>query len=308
MRYFFSETADAFGQFTKLFNFYWAAAPALWNLRWQFDGFSRAHPNATVKDIEQRFISGSEIYGADLRKAFVDSSWEEQRSQFASIMLTNAFSIYEYWAELILQKSEAPGFNSNSLRFDGQKGLLSFIREMRQNESDVLKNSFYPYYNSNKKYSFQYLNNYIKCYKYFKEARNAEIHNGGIVSDRAERAYNEFFSVSGRACLGMRGNLSIYSFVEGDLVKLDLRGVVGFCEILNRMMVTIDAELCCSKQSETLLEERLRGAVGQPSMLSTEPSRRHQQIVKRCRAARLPKPLNANLVYDFMRQRRVVAM
>ena len=65
MKFFFPETNIAEKQISELFSFVWAAAPALWNLRWQVDGFLRAAPDASEKEITDRFILGSDIHGAN---------------------------------------------------------------------------------------------------------------------------------------------------------------------------------------------------------------------------------------------------
>jgi len=127
------------------------------------------------------------------------------------------------------------------------------------------------------------------------------MHGGGLASKKAKIAYDEFKLVSDRRSLGMKGALLHDPFVEGQQIRHHLRGVVGFCDIVIRIMTTIDAELSRSIQSEKILATRLRSVQGQPHMLSANEERRNEQVLKRCLAAKLPKPVDLSIVYKFLR-------
>lgn len=64
---FFPSGRQASDQITALFNFVWPTAAALWNLRWQVQGFVAEVPSATVDQPEQRFVFGSKIDTVDLK-------------------------------------------------------------------------------------------------------------------------------------------------------------------------------------------------------------------------------------------------
>lgn len=85
----------AYRQVTELFDFVTPTAAALWNLRWQVVGFCSHHPAASVQVLDDRFVSGSGLHGANLRRACIDTSWEYQQQQFAKFLLISLFSIYE---------------------------------------------------------------------------------------------------------------------------------------------------------------------------------------------------------------------
>lgn len=308
MKFFFHETRDAAKQFSELFDFVWATAPALWNLRWQVDGFLKAVPNASPTEIAERFVFGSGIHGSNLRKACVDTSWEDQKSQFASIILTSAFSIYEYWADSILINFRGHRFTGKALQFDGAGGVHGVVSHLCATESAVLKRSYYPVFSKSQKFSQPNMPNLLKCYRYFKEGRNSQVHGGGKASQRAQQAYADFSPASDRRSLGIRGALVHEPFIEGQAVRLHLRGVVGFCDVLLKIMTTVDAELCRSIQSEAFLETILRDVSGQPNMLSANGARRNKQVLKRCTAAGLPKPADPQSIYDFMRSKHIISV
>jgi hypothetical protein len=300
---FFKSTADGIDQFTNLFDFSWAAIPALWNLRWQVAGFLREVSSATDADLRARFVLGSGVQGANLRRACVDTGWEEQQSRFASIMLTNAFSIYEHWADEVLREIQSGQIGGRRLQFPDSKakpGFIGTIQGLTANVSPTLDGAFYPIFSSQPKYSWQHAANLLLCFRYFKEARNSEIHHGGRASDAAADASAAFVLVSSKQHLGMKGSLDFVPLAKGQPVSLSVRGVVGFCDVLIRLMITADAELCRVPQAERLLEHRLRNAKREYNTLAANRSRREYHITRRCAAAGLPRPANANLVYKFM--------
>jgi hypothetical protein len=178
-------------------------------------------------------------------------------------------------------------------------GVQTVVRTLCAVKSDVLMKPYYPVFLNNRKLSPLLLPNYIKCYRYFKEGRNSQIHRGGKASHPAKQAYNDFSAVSDNRSLWIKGVLLHDRFVTGQPVKLHLRGVVGFSDILQRVMTTIYAELCRSIESENILERSQKGVSGQPHTLSAGIKRRNEQVLKRCTAAGLPKPSDLKAIYDF---------
>ena len=77
-KYFFTATASAHAQITGLFNFVWPTAAAMWNLRWQVNGYLQVVPDATVEQLRARFTEGADINGANFRRACVEHTWDQQ--------------------------------------------------------------------------------------------------------------------------------------------------------------------------------------------------------------------------------------
>src|SRR5271167_2227282 len=65
-RYVFQAAYDAHRELTELFDFVAPTAIALWNLRWQVQGFLKEVPNATSNDLSNRFAFGSGMRGGEL--------------------------------------------------------------------------------------------------------------------------------------------------------------------------------------------------------------------------------------------------
>src|SRR6266540_1502515 len=96
---FFAASAGYQKQHTHLFEFITPTAAALWNLRWQVRGYLAVAPEASRTDLDARFILGSGIQGANLRRAAVEHSWEQQTEQFARQILFVAIALYEGWLD-----------------------------------------------------------------------------------------------------------------------------------------------------------------------------------------------------------------
>jgi len=308
--YFFPPTESATDQVTELFNFAWPTAAALWNLRWQVKGFlQEADVQPTPTQLNDRFVFGSGIHGTNLKKACVDTTWDVQKHHLAGIILTNAFAVYEHWADEILMCIGMPADKGKLLQFDdgptSLKGLRGIIHIACADESTVLKTAFYPLYASSPKYSWPLIANLVTCYRFFKELRNAQIHNGGIADERVADAYRAFAPVATKAALGMKGALVHDPIAEGDKIKLHIRGVVGLCDIIFRMMVTVDAELCRCRKAEDILAARFKKARLR-AIVSGRPQRRRAQINDFCRSAGLPKSGDTELVRQFLISKRLI--
>jgi hypothetical protein len=308
--YFFKPSRHAADEITGLFSFVWPTAAALWNLRWQVAGYLDAVPTASVEELNDRFVTGSKLIGADLRGACVDTDWDEQRARFASIILTSAFAIYESWADEIIADL---GLHFSGKRFqfpDSQatsgNGLESFIASLTATPSITLNAAYFPLYARSAKYNPAILPNLLLAYRYFKEVRNSEMHRGGIANAKAEAAYLAFKPVSDRVSLGMKGELMIEPVISERPVRLHLRGVVGFSDILFRIIATVDAELCRTIRAELPFRRDLAAVKNEPAMYSGTERRRHQQTGSRCVKAGYPRPLDPASIYAFLRSENLI--
>lgn len=308
MKAFFKATKDAAMQVTALFDFTWSAVPALWNLRWQVAGFLKEVPQATEEVLRARFIVGSNVHGTNLRRTCITIDWAEQTELFASIVLTNVFSVYEHWASSLLAAlgSKASG---KALQWPDKAGRFGFVGTLKQlckARSSVLSAAYYPVFTAEPKYSLSLAKNQLLCYRYFKEARNSQIHNGGLATQAAKNASDAFFPVSSKAALAMKGVLEVDRLVEGKRVRLPLRGVVGFCDVLLRLMQTADAELCRSAQAEKVFKKMLSDVRTDVTVLSANARKRGRQVVRRCWAAGLPTPADPETVYRYMLREQII--
>ena len=148
-KYIFLETKYSTQEITRIFEFVWPTAVALWNMRWQINGFLEAVPNASYADVRARFVVGSDIHGADVRRMHEKISWEEQQIRFSEFILTNAFAVYEGWAQQILSRSGIAGFTGSTfwtLDNNGSWNVKRFISTVNAQESELMKVCFTPTY------------------------------------------------------------------------------------------------------------------------------------------------------------------
>lgn len=307
--YFFPESRDAAGEITRLFDFVWPTAVALWNLRWQVKGYVDTLPESTPERLAERFVQGSELQGVNLKRSCIEITWEEQKSRFASVILTNAFAAYESWADRLSQTLQRKA-NGERLQFpnSGKKnghGLEWVLSTMTQTRSKTLEAAFYPVFSKSKKYSLPVITNMMLAYRYFKEIRNCEMHQSGVASEKAQEAYEAFLPLFDKKSLGMKGDLVFEPATQGVLVKLHLRGVVGFCDILLRIIATVDAELSRSSLAEAPFRTWMI-ATRQPKVLSGNVHKRNIQVADRCHAAGLPTPRDVEVTYEFLRAHRII--
>jgi len=304
----FEETDDAMAEITRLYDFIWPTALALWNLRWQVDGYMRAAPDASYSDFQARFAAGSDIRGADVRSMIAKTTWDEQKGRFAEVLLTNLFAIYENWADLLTDR--VTGFKGKDLAYYGNgtsDGVLAFLAAVNKAQSQVMSSCFKSTFERHKDYHLPILEEMLKCYRYFKEIRNCLAHKGAIADQRVADSYASFQPVSSAASLKTKETIQHSHVVVGQRVDLSLRGVVGFSAIMRRLMVSIDAAISGSSIAEQHALERLRQVGGPRRVLNARPRRQQQQVSKVYTVAGLPAPLNPAIAQGFLLQHRLIS-
>lgn len=305
--YFFTATDSARTQITKLFDFVWPTAAAMWNLRWQVAGYARAVPGATVEQLRARFTEGADIHGANLKRACIVHTWDEQKEGFARILLVNTIAVYEGWIEEVLEalgKKNTKGLQK-SLQFPDSAGGAPFgvswgISAITSVESVPMKRSLYPALCRGRYYGLNKLNEMLLCYRFFKELRNCNMHGGGIADQRLIDAYDQFTLIATPSKLGVV-EVPIHTVPTlGVRVKVSLRGVAGFSNIVLKIIATLDAELSRAKQAEELFIERWKRKYPDPRMLSSKSGRRRTQIRHLAEHAGFPVPTDLHAFGNWL--------
>ena len=308
----FEETDEAAAEITRLFDFVWPTAVALWNLRWQVDGFLSAVPGATYENVASRFVVGSEIHGADIRAMTTRTTWEDQKTRFSDFILINVFAIYEGWARSLLKSTGVQGISDRELyreKTATTPGLPGFVARVNSAASSVMQTAFQPTFSTHKKVLSAHQSSMLKCYKYFKEVRNCQIHNNGLADQKLVNAFLDFHPISSASSMQTKEDIEHFSMQLGERTKLSLRGVVGFCDIVLRLMITTDAEISGSKAAETAALNRMRkGLSSRRLTMSANPTRQNQQIRKVCRNGNLPPPLNVSVVRQILLEQGLISI
>lgn len=272
--HFFNSTKIFTDQLSEIFDFIWSTSAALWNLRWQVKGLVDASPTLKHDELMGRFLSGSDIRGANLKRSCIDTTWEEQKELFAKITLSEIFAMYEAWAKTIFSEANLPLNKAADLEF-ANGGLA--IQAL--NSSPYFINSIYPQLAKHKKYDPSRIGNFFICYRFFKEMRNCLIHHGGMPHANLITAYQRFSALQ-TLDLGAKQIPEHDPIIQGQKIKLSLRGVTGFGDIALKLMITIDAEIAKSTHAEDYFVQRWR-ELHPPGLTLPKDPKRASNFIKR---------------------------
>lgn len=267
---FLPESRDALNAITGSFDFVWPTAAAMWNLRWQVQGYVQAVPTATVEDLFGRFVAGSGIHGANLKRSCLEQTWEEQQERFAAFLLTALFGYYEHWESQVVDKLslESFGMSPKSLQFPSHThkgrpaGIGVLFSTIAANKSIPLEGFLYPELAQHRLNSIARIEGHLKCYRYFKELRNCLVHGNGAANAKLKGAYDEFLPVASTTALGLPEVPVHYLPVVNSKTTISLRGVVGFSNIVQRIIVTLDAEISKFVKSEDVFVDVWKAQFG----------------------------------------------
>ena len=264
-RYVFRASRDAHTQITRLFDFVHPTAIAMWNLRWQIQGFIANVPTASSADLDSRFALGTNLSAGSLRRAAIETSWDIQLEQFASIILINTIAIFEDFtasvAAVRFTDTKSQRRLAEALQFpsSASNGGWTYAMTLVGSKSQILDGAIKWDKPILRRFVPGGIDDLLKCYRYFKEIRNAIAHNGGRANERTKTSYDSFKAAikDGRIGGAPIPHHSIVSAI-GDPVKITYRGVVGFSDIVLRIIATYEIDLCSFAIVEQELQSRIQ--------------------------------------------------
>lgn len=281
---FFQATQNALSTLTSLCDLIHPITVSMWNTRSQVIGTYIVNPNVTPHQMAAKYGLGSSIHGVNFKKVFKDTPWEIHEENIAWLFLNNIFPIYEGWLEELHNQvfSSLNGNISTSfMQFPSSCGRGNIVQEITRltaNESSIDKAAFYSQYSLKKYRCFSKLDNFLVCFRYFKEIRNCYMHNNMLADVKLIDAYNAFRLLTAPSDLCMSEIPKHYAPILNKKIQISLRGVIGFSQIIIQIMVTSDAELLRSKYAEAELLRRLSAAVPTPLTINSDRSRAIRQI------------------------------
>ncbi|MBK8099849.1 MAG: hypothetical protein IPK26_22325 [Planctomycetes bacterium] len=247
---------------THLFDFVWPAATALWNLRWQVGGFCNVIPDARNELLQARFCEGSGVRGANLRRACIDNTWEAQQEEFARILLVNICAHFEAWCKSLALTFGRPALEKELQTWAGKRNVVDAVNSMRSHVSGPMQGSVEPGYKAQAFYNTSRLEPLMRCYRFFKEARNCLAHDGGLVSTGLCNAYGDWLPHAQPGLMGVKEVPQHSAPVLGVPVALSLRGVVGLTQVCLRLVQIVDAEVSGTLAAEAALCSYLKDKAG----------------------------------------------
>lgn len=295
----FRSTDRALERFTELFDFAWTSYVGVWNLRWQVQGFRRAVPGATNRDLKARFATGQRM-SMDLIKTCESWPWTRHEQNLALHVLVVAFAVYEGWIESLLAEAGASNaarsFCEKNLQFPttwntkgkpktAERGFAAACTKLRCGTNSFVATNLAAGLRSHRKFPSGDIEALLRCLRHFKETRNCVMHGNGVASARLVEVTDEYEKVKSK--LGLKESPIACSPVEGQSVELDLRGVVGLTDLLMQVIVYTDAQVAESPGAQPVVLRRLRGAIPEGNLFPSKPAKAHARAKGVFKAARL---------------------
>lgn len=284
---FFNQSKLLSAQILDLYDFLWPTVTAIWNLRWQVKGYIDVRSDTiTNEELNARFSSDNKIIRGNLYRSCIDTSWDEHLEQYGRIILINLFAYYESWLKSVLellnqysvQVEKGLQFPSN---FTSNKGIVPILNSLVPENPSIMENAFYNKYKLKKKYHFDKIEYFMICYRYFKELRNSIIHQGGIATMNYFEA-QEAYKVLTRDQLVAKEKPKFHEVNEGENVKVDIRGIVGFSDIILKIVKTIDTELIRAEGSHNEFLARWRLKIGKVQLPYGRERERMMKHINNC--------------------------
>ncbi|TNJ33829.1 hypothetical protein [Arenimonas terrae] len=312
-KFFFQPSKSVAKRLTETFDFVWPTAAAIWNLRWQVVGIVQVCPDISEAELLGRFVAGSEIRGANLKKACITTSWSGQQRQFAKFLLFEFCALYEWWCESMHGRLSLPDGSSKALQFptstkgNVKRGVGSVIDAATASGSSVVGAAFFPSLKTNKKYAPIQIESLLTCYRYFKELRNSLIHGSGDAVEKLKSSETNYRKLSAADLRAAEVPAFIPYSGSGD-PDISLRGVVGFGEIVLMLVSTLDIELSKTALSEIEFKEcwsRVHGD-GPREVATVDANRRAHRIRVLSKNLGLPTPKVSVEFEEWLRANRLV--
>ena len=293
-------------QITEIFDDIWPTITALKNLRWQVQGYHHEYNVATNSLLTNKFVEpGDRTNRPNLYRFCIEQTWDDQEFIIAKNLLINIFACYEAWIENILEIHNSNN-NLNQKQLQSASNWNSAISRLTAHPNNDITTNFYQQYKDcNKNYAFCYIDEYMKILRYFKECRNCIVHRGGQTTQRVIDAYANIVNYTPQV-LGIKEMPQIFLNNVNDSIKISLRGVVGFSQLILKIVSTFDIELIKSNAAKAYFVEQLKS---QSPHLITLPVLQPKIIHTICSViakARFIKPHDPICLLPLLQQEKIL--
>jgi len=310
---FFAASANVSTELGRINNSIWCNAVALWTLRKEVQAFVKATGKDGQQDLHVRFVAETGVTSADLRTTCLKWSWDEHQAQLARVLLFHVCALYEGWLEDVVPRavpSSQVELTTKALQFPTsldaagrQQGFKRAINIVNQDRSPLLVNDFFPMLITHRKNSWSSVEDLLIAYRYFKECRNTFIHAGGIANTRLRQTYQALVAINPHK-LGLAHPLQLPIVIVGKPVDVRLPDVVALAGMLHSLIITVDAALAVSINSQNDLLERLDNhRVPGRALPKKDPDKKRRAIKSWLRKAGLPEPTSVVHLEQEMRTR-----
>ena len=279
---FFRASNDAMKSITYAYDFVHPVTVSMKYLRKEIEKLKLLHGTITNDEIKAIIDPDSMVHGVNYERSFVQETVEEQEERIAWLLLNNLFAIHEGWAQRLYTETFADyGYTEKlfikNLEFSdlSDKIFTYFIPSSKK--STQMEGAFFEVYKQKSGLDFNKLDNYMLCYRYFKEARNCFMHGNFIASQKVLTAYNNYISIATMEDLDVSEVPITIAPILNERINLCLRGVIGFSLIVLRIIRICDAYLICAKAAEKEFLDR-KPEDWKTHTLSGTPAKAMEQI------------------------------
>lgn len=283
MKTFFECTKSALDRITSTFDLVWPLASGLWNLRCSVNGIMQEYPAIKARELAAKFSVGSGLHGVNYKRAFFERKWHEQQQDLALILLNGLFPVYEEWINAIKDKLN---INLAASKLQFPQDATQEITRCIPNKSKSMHEFFITYCNM-KDRSVQHIDNYLYCYRVFKEARNCYIHRGGVADTRLCQVYSDYQQGNYNTCQALDvKEVPVFLKPQKDKpIDIDLRGIVGFSSIIIKLILSIETCLIEAPEAEAYFIKKCQSKKLLKLTLSSDKNKRTKQIkqyIRKC--------------------------
>ena len=309
--YFFQATQSVSDDLGEMFSFTWASYLGLREMWWQVRGFKASYPELSHKQIENKFVGAVPLPGGiDFSKLMLKTSWEEHEQRFAKQILFEACTMYEGWLEAVCTRIFTAPKNAKNVADQLQfpKGHISQskvwdfstgIAEINKNVSPLTRDHFFVSLKLNPLNCWDRFDDFITCYRYFKECRNSFIHSSGVANSRVIDAHSLLGQIENPFipfAHAFTHEFNLFKPEEGTRMRLDIHDCKLFATTVHRMIVTLDAAFSVNKACEEIIRDAVVRVVDSKkhkwNNLSASSNKRLAKVYGLLNAARLPKPVD----------------
>ena len=310
-RVFFQTTENALNSITEQFKLVHPLRTSMLYTRKVAQEIASDNPSVDNEYFKNLMDPENKVHGTDFRTAFLCTAWDIQEEQLAWLLLNNLFAIHEGWAEtLFLERFDGKGYKKDTFVESLKKTELSakftsyYVTSSKR--SKMLTDAFFNVYKDASNLTFSKLDNYMLMYRFFKVARNCFMHANCIASQHLLDAYTAYSTVATATDLDVNEVPTITPPVVGQKIHLNIRGVIGFSDFIQRILIISDINLLQTIAAEG---EFISRKPSRPTLtLSSNPNRAKHQIGQLCMNAGFLRPVwsvdlqNHMVTHGFIRK------
>ena len=230
----FAATYSASQQITSTFDMVWALDAGLWNLRQAANQYFIEHPKASNQEAKDFLVKGLYIHGLNPKRIGTELSWEYEEQYIAELLLINAIAIFDTWVDEFVDSTLIGHSNKQKKPIKDAIKMGNFDRFDNALSKESIS-SLAGCFHFTAKRQDTYIDNLRLVYKYFKSCRNCCAHGNRKFSSVAETNYNAIKKFTKDDC-GVKELPKVAITKSGEPLKLILRGIVGFYDVLLRII------------------------------------------------------------------------